>query len=82
MSRHPSPEALVDFMDGRLSRRDNARVVGHLLSGCRECREVTGAGWARIEEGLRAARGEIREAEVGMVAASPSILVVARKCGP
>ena len=37
MDRHPSPELLFDFLEGRLSRRRNREVVRHLLDGCPVC---------------------------------------------
>jgi tetratricopeptide (TPR) repeat protein len=39
MDKHPSPELLSDFLEGRLSRRRNRQVVLHLLTGCPVCTE-------------------------------------------
>jgi tetratricopeptide (TPR) repeat protein len=49
MDRHPSPELLFDFLEGRLSRRRNREVVRHLLDGCPVCSataETTSAAFA------------------------------------
>lgn len=73
MSAHPSPDTLTGFLDGRLSRSENAQVVSHLLAGCSSCRRQTEAHWRRMEEGLRAARAKIGEEEEGLAAASSGL---------
>lgn len=45
--RHPEPSVLVRFMKGGLPRDEARAVVRHLLSGCAECRQVTGAWWPK-----------------------------------
>jgi tetratricopeptide (TPR) repeat protein len=47
VSQHPERRALERFMKGALPRDEARQVVRHLLSGCTECREVTGAWWPR-----------------------------------
>lgn len=48
---HPTDAELELFMLGRLSQRENRRIILHLLPGCPPCREVTSAFW---EIGLNA----------------------------
>lgn len=55
---HPSRQALEQFVLGALPQEDSGDIVGHLMTDCPTCREVTGAGWAQLEEGLRAARSQ------------------------
>ncbi|HET9226834.1 MAG TPA: tetratricopeptide repeat protein [Thermoanaerobaculia bacterium] len=43
---HPSNGELEAFMLGRLSQRENRRVILHLLHGCRRCQTVTAAFWS------------------------------------
>ena len=47
LSQHPERKALERFMKGALPRDQAREVVRHLLSGCGECRQVTGAWWPR-----------------------------------
>jgi len=47
MSKHPNADNLARFMLGDLPREEARDVVRHLLSGCAECRQVTGAWWPR-----------------------------------
>lgn len=42
---HPSNGELEAFMLGRLSQRENRRVILHLLPGCPRCQAVTTALW-------------------------------------
>ena len=42
---HPSNGELEAFMLGRLSQRENRRVILHLLPGCPRCQAVTAAFW-------------------------------------
>jgi len=44
---HLSAEQLERFLEGELSREENARVVRHLLSRCRQCHELAAAITAR-----------------------------------
>lgn len=47
VSQHPDPSLLVRFMKGNLPRDEARLVVRHLLTGCNECRQVTGAWWPK-----------------------------------
>lgn len=40
MGKHPAPEQLTGFLLGRLTRRQNRRMVRHLLTGCPVCHEI------------------------------------------
>ncbi len=42
---HPDPGQLERFMRGELPRSQVAALVRHLLTGCPQCREVTGRLW-------------------------------------
>lgn len=44
-SRHPTRQALESFVLGRLEPTETRGVVRHLLTGCEECRRVTGELW-------------------------------------
>ena len=47
VTKHPDTRSLERFMKGTLPREEARDVVRHLLSGCAECRQVTGAWWPR-----------------------------------
>ncbi|MBW8879561.1 MAG: hypothetical protein JF614_31900 [Acidobacteria bacterium] len=44
---HPEENQLERFMRGELPRTEAAPIVRHLLTGCTECRKVTGRLWRR-----------------------------------
>lgn len=41
MADHPTPARLQDFSRGELSREANLEIIGHLVTGCPVCAEVT-----------------------------------------
>ncbi|MBW8874024.1 MAG: hypothetical protein JF614_03605 [Acidobacteria bacterium] len=45
--RHPHPSQLERFLRSELPRPQVASIVRHLLTGCPQCREVTGRLWRR-----------------------------------
>jgi hypothetical protein len=51
-TQHPPPDALRDFMAGKLSWEDTKKVVRHLLAGCRRCSRVTRLLWDFADEEL------------------------------
>lgn len=61
VAEHPSPEALRDFMAGKLSWAATKGIVRHLLAGCWRCTEVTRQIWDFTEEELDPAYGSCGE---------------------
>jgi hypothetical protein len=43
---HPSIEHLDGFMRGELTAAERRRIVRHLLTGCADCKRVTGHLWS------------------------------------
>ena len=62
---HPSRETLELFLHGQLAQEETREVIGHLMTDCATCQEITGTGWGQILEGLRASRSEPSVAEDG-----------------
>lgn len=46
MDSHPALAQLFAFLQGRLGRRQNRKIVRHLLAGCPECATASGS-WAQ-----------------------------------
>jgi tetratricopeptide (TPR) repeat protein len=46
MDNHPALAQLFAFLQGRLGRRQNRKIVRHLLAGCPECAAASGS-WAQ-----------------------------------
>lgn len=66
---HPSRKLLEQFMLGELERDTAGEIVGHLLSDCPACKQITGSLWRDIENGLGAAL--LDDAETEMSQSSP-----------
>ncbi len=55
---HPSLDTLEMFLRGQLPQHEIREVVGHLLTDCSTCQEVTGKGWVQLLDGLKANRND------------------------
>ena len=53
---HPDERQLESFLRGGTTRRENLRVVRHLLSGCPQCRQKLLPLWRVLAE--EASRGQ------------------------
>ena len=51
---HPELTRLRSFLRGELSRSEIRVVVRHLLTGCAQCRQVTGSLWQQRQATLGA----------------------------
>lgn len=47
--RHPKPDALEQFVLGRLGSSEMREIARHLLAGCRRCQDVTETLWEPVE---------------------------------
>jgi tetratricopeptide (TPR) repeat protein len=50
MSRHPRPDALEQFVLGRLGSAERREIARHLLAGCALCQDVTETLWEPAED--------------------------------
>lgn len=68
---HPSEELLLRFVRGETVRAETREVVRHLLTGCRECRTITGPAWG-IGALTRALYQREQRKEEGMTEMDPA----------
>ena len=64
LDSHPSRHHIELFLHNQLTPAEVSDVMGHLLTDCHVCREITGEHFGQILQGLRAARSETAVARV------------------